>query len=66
MGPKTHLILQGFFFFLIANSVIIIIIFKVEKRVVHKGSIFFFFLEFMNLAAVVLKIQLNDLIHHSI
>ena len=41
MGPKTHLILQGFFF-LIANFVIIIIIFKVEKRVVHTGSIFFF------------------------
>ena len=65
MGPKTHLVLQGVFF-LIANFVIIIIIFKVEKRVVHKGSIFFFFLEFMSQAVVVLNIQLNDLIHHSI
>ena len=65
MGPKTHLVLQGVFF-LIANFVIIIIIFKVEKRVVHMGSIFFFFLEFMSQAVVVLNIQLNDLIHHSI
>ena len=65
MGPKTHLVLQGFFFCLIANFFIIIIIFEVEKRVVHTGSIFFFG-EFMSQAVVVLNIQLNDLIHHSI
>ena len=40
--------------------------FQGRKTSCTYGQLFFFFLKFLNQVAVVLKIQLNDLIHHSI